>query len=33
MLPGKLVVMEKLPHTANDKIDRVRLRASLTEGV
>lgn len=33
MLPGKLVVMEKLPHTANDKIDRVRLRAALTEGV
>ena len=31
MLPGKLVVMERLPHTANDKIDRVRLRASLAE--
>ena len=23
MLPGKLVCMDKLPHTANDKIDRV----------
>ena len=33
MLPGRLVVMERLPHTANDKIDRVRLRASLTEEV
>jgi len=31
MMPGKLVVMEHLPHTANDKIDRVRLRATLTE--
>ena len=31
MLPGKLVCMDKLPHTANDKIDRVRLRATLTE--
>ena len=31
MLPGKLVAMERLPHTANDKIDRVRLRASLAE--
>ena len=29
MVPGKLVTMEKLPHTANDKIDRVALRASL----
>ena len=29
MLPGRLVPMEKLPHTANDKIDRVRLRQSL----
>ena len=32
MLPGQLVCMEKLPHTANDKIDRVRLKASLQEG-
>lgn len=31
MLPGKLIVMERLPHTANDKIDRVRLRAALKE--
>ena len=29
MLPGKLVTMEHLPHTANDKIDRVTLRGSL----
>ena len=29
MLPAKLVAMEKLPHTANDKIDRVTLRKSL----
>lgn len=32
MLPGKLVPMEKLPHTANDKIDRVTLKKYLTEG-
>lgn len=32
MLPGKLVSMEKLPHTANDKIDRVLLKQYLTEG-
>lgn len=32
MLPGRLVCMPKLPHTANDKIDRVRLKASLQEG-
>ena len=31
MLPGKLIAMEKLPHTANDKIDRVRLRGMLPE--
>ena len=31
MLPGKLVCMDKLPHTANDKIDRVRLKATLAE--
>ena len=29
MLPGKLFPMEKLPHTANDKIDRVRLKKQL----
>lgn len=29
MLPGKLVPMEKLPHTANDKIDRVLLKKML----
>ena len=29
MLPAKLVAMERLPHTANDKIDRVALRATL----
>lgn len=29
MLPSELVTMEKLPHTANDKIDRVKLRAEL----
>lgn len=32
MLPGKLVPMEKLPHTANDKIDRVTLKKYLQEG-
>ncbi len=31
MMPGELVVMDKLPHTANDKIDRVALKATLTE--
>lgn len=30
MLPSKLVVMDKFPHTANDKIDRVTLKKSLT---
>ena len=29
MLPGRLVPMEKLPHTANDKIDRVTLKKTL----
>ena len=29
MLPGKLFPMEKLPHTANDKIDRVLLKKIL----
>ena len=32
MLPGKLVPMERLPHTANDKIDRVKLSAMIREG-
>jgi len=31
MMPGKLVCMEKLPHTPNDKIDRVTLAKSLKE--
>lgn len=31
MMPGRLVVLDKLPHTANDKIDRVALRATLTQ--
>lgn len=29
MLPGRLVVMDKFPHTANDKIDRTQLKKSL----
>ncbi len=29
MLPGKLIPMERLPHTANDKIDRVTLKKQL----
>lgn len=29
MLPGKLIVMEKFPHTPNDKIDRVTLKKML----
>ena len=29
MVPGKLICMEKLPHTANDKIDRVTLKKML----
>lgn len=29
MLPSMLIPMEKLPHTANDKIDRVTLRKTL----
>lgn len=32
MLPGKLIAMGALPHTANGKIDRVTLRQSLREG-
>jgi len=31
MLPTKLISMEKLPHTPNDKIDRVALRATLQD--
>ena len=29
MLPGELRWMDALPHTANDKIDRVRLKRSI----
>lgn len=29
MLPSGLIVMDKFPHTANDKIDRVTLKNSL----
>jgi len=29
MLPGEIVVMPKLPHTENDKINRVELKKSL----
>ena len=29
MLPSKLIVMDKFPHTANDKIDRVTLKGQL----
>ena len=32
MLPSKLVVMDRFPHTANDKIDRVTLKKSLSDG-
>ena len=32
MLPSKLKVMGKLPHTANDKIDRVTLKKFISEG-
>ena len=32
MLPGKLVVMDSFPHTANDKIDRVTLKKMIAEG-
>ncbi len=31
MLPGKLVVMDKFPHTANDKIDRVTLKKMIND--
>ena len=33
MLPGKLVVMAKFPHTANDKIDRVTLKKKANTAV
>ena len=29
MLPGELFVLEKFPHTSNDKIDRVSLKKLL----
>ena len=29
MLPGELIYLDALPHTANDKIDRVRLKQSI----
>ena len=32
MLPSELVCLEKLPHTANDKIDRVTLRKTYVTG-
>ena len=32
MLPHELVCLEKLPHTANDKIDRVTLRKTYITG-
>jgi len=32
MLPGELVCLEKLPHTANDKIDRVTLKKKYVTG-
>lgn len=32
MLPGRITTVAALPHTANDKIDRVALRRSLKEG-
>jgi len=31
MMPGRLCCMEKLPHTPNDKIDRVALKRLLSE--
>ncbi len=33
MLPAQLEVMEQLPHTPNDKIDRVRLKKMLEEEI
>lgn len=32
MLPGKVVFMDKFPHTPNDKIDRVTLRGKIERG-
>lgn len=32
MLPSELVMLDKLPHTPNDKIDRVKLKNTLLEG-
>ena len=32
MLPSELVCLEKLPHTANDKIDRVTLKKTYVTG-
>ena len=32
MLPQELVCLEKLPHTSNDKIDRVTLRKMYVTG-
>ena len=29
MLPGRLISMEKLPYTANGKIDRMKLRCMI----
>ena len=29
MLPGRLETMEKLPYTANGKIDRMTLRGTI----
>ncbi|MBP3580573.1 MAG: D-alanine--poly(phosphoribitol) ligase, partial [Clostridia bacterium] len=31
MMPSKLVLLEKMPHTSNGKIDRVTLKKLLTE--
>lgn len=31
MLPSKLIVMDKFPHTANDKIDRVTLKKMIND--
>ena len=32
MLPGKIIFMDKFPHTPNDKIDRVTLRKKIEGG-
>ena len=31
MLPHRMITLEKLPHNANDKIDRVALKKLLAE--